>query len=627
MKHLILLILVLAGLSATVNSQSRIKKLEKELKGAKGESRYSILYQLSKRYLPVSAKKSINFGKEAYEVAIKLKSKNKQANALNLIGTAYFEQRKYRQAIKNYEKEYEIRKELRQNISSTKTLFNIGSIYESWNKKAKAIKTYSEVLELSKKYNRTALAKQCYNRLIHLYDEGKHYKDGFLIVKEYLDFSGKSKLLKEQYKISILETRYEEEKKLKEEVESKLTELDSSYAVVQDQKETLEEEKEVLVKDTAKKSIEITDLTIETEEKEIAIQEQKEKVRRQRQWMIAFGTFFVVVSILSILLFRLYRGKKKANQQLALQNAEILEKNEEINAQAEELKIKNSEIEESKEEIMQQAGQLVEALDALTIQKDEIQKKNSQIMDSINYASKIQKAMLPQEKTIAEGFSETMLLFLPQNIVSGDFYWYRKLDDYLVFVTADCTGHGVPGAFMSMLGMSFLNEVVKKDKTEKPAEILDILRQKVKTSLKQTKKNRMASDGMDMSLCILDTKKNLLHFAGANNPLYIIRKKQLHIVKADPQPVSIYLKEDEFTHHKIEIQKGDCIYIFSDGYIDQFGGQHGDKFKSKRFKELLITISDQPMSEQKIIMEQMLEEWMHDKYAQLDDILVLGVKI
>jgi serine phosphatase RsbU (regulator of sigma subunit) len=132
---------------------------------------------------------------------------------------------------------------------------------------------------------------------------------------------------------------------------------------------------------------------------------------------------------------------------------------------------------------------------------------------------------------------------------------------------------------------------------------------------------------MDMSLCILDTKNNVLHFAGANNPLYLIRNKQLHIFKADPQPVSIYLKEAEFTHQKIEVQKGDCIYIFSDGYIDQFGGEHGDKFKSKRFKELLVAISDQPMSEQKIILERMLEEWMHDRFEQLDDILVFGVRV
>ena len=276
---------------------------------------------------------------------------------------------------------------------------------------------------------------------------------------------------------------------------------------------------------------------------------------------------------------------------------------------------------------MLQSEQLTDALGALTIQRDEIQKKNMQIMDSINYAGKIQKAMLPQEKVIAESFSEFMLLFLPRNVVSGDFYWYRKLENYVVFVAADCTGHGVPGAFMSMLGMSFLNEVVIEGRTENPDEILGMLRQKVKTALNQTQKNRMAPDGMDMALCILDTQNQLLHFAGANNPLYLVRNKQLHIVNADPQPVAIFMKEKEFTHHKIEVQKDDCIYIFSDGYIDQFGGEHGDKFKTKRFKELLIKISDLPMPEQKIRMEQMLDEWMHDKYDQLDDILVLGVKI
>jgi serine phosphatase RsbU (regulator of sigma subunit) len=175
--------------------------------------------------------------------------------------------------------------------------------------------------------------------------------------------------------------------------------------------------------------------------------------------------------------------------------------------------------------------------------------------------------------------------------------------------------------------MSFLNEVVVKERSEKPDEILDLLRQKVKTALKQTDKKRMASDGMDMSLCILDTDKNILHFAGANNPLYLIRDKQLQVIRADLQPVSIFMKEEKFTHHKIEVQKGDCIYIFSDGYIDQFGGKHGDKFKSKRFKELLIAISDQPMSEQKFLLDRILDKWMHDQYEQLDDILILGVRV
>ncbi len=627
MKKGIFLVWFMIGLVAGASSQTAVSKLEKQLKTAKGKSRYTILYKLSKSYLRISTKKSIQYGEEALKMAEKLKSKNKQANALNLIGTAYYNEKKYRQAIKNYEKEYQIRKGLNQKTSSIKTLFNIGAIYESWGKESKAIEAYSEVLKLSKKYKYSALSNQCYLRLISLYSNGKDYKEGFIISQEYLEFMDKTKTKKERYKITILETKYEEEKKQKEEVESKLTELDSSLAAVQDEKETLEEEKEVLVKDTVQKNIKIADLTVETKEKEIAIQQHKDKVRRQRQWMLAFGVFFVIISVFLFLLFRLYRGKKKANQRLIFQNAEIIEQKEEIKSQADELKKRNSEIEESREEIMQQAGQLTEAIGALTIQKDEIQRKNVQIMDSINYASKIQKAMLPNIKTIAESFSDFMLLFLPQNVVSGDFYWYRKLDNYIVFVAADCTGHGVPGAFMSMLGMSFLNDVVIENRTEKPNEILEILREKVKTSLKQTKQNKIASDGMDMSLCILDTKNNLLHFAGANNPLYLIRNKQLHIVKADPQPVSIYLKEAEFTHQKIEVQEGDCIYIFSDGYIDQFGGEHGEKFKSKRFKELLVSISDQSMPEQKIILERILEEWMHDKYNQLDDILVFGVKI
>jgi len=130
-----------------------------------------------------------------------------------------------------------------------------------------------------------------------------------------------------------------------------------------------------------------------------------------------------------------------------------------------------------------------------------------------------------------------------------------------------------------------------------------------------------------MALCVLDTKKNILHYAGANNPLYLVRNRELQVISPDYQPVAIFIKETGFTHHKIEVQKDDCIYVFSDGYVDQFGGKHGEKFKSKRFKELLLEINEQPMSQQKVIMEKILERWMHEKYDQLDDILVMGIRI
>ncbi|NJO91584.1 MAG: tetratricopeptide repeat protein [Chloroflexia bacterium] len=179
MKKEILLLCIIVGLLAQANSQSSISSLEQQLKTAKGESKYEILYKLSKSYLQVSSKKSIEYGEDAFKLAKKLDSKSKQADVLNLIGTAYFNEKNYRQAVKNYEKEHEIRKELKQTTSSIKTLFNIGAIYESWGKKNKAIEAYSEVLKSSNQYKNMALSSQCYIRLIYLYSERKDYKDGF----------------------------------------------------------------------------------------------------------------------------------------------------------------------------------------------------------------------------------------------------------------------------------------------------------------------------------------------------------------------------------------------------------------------------------------------------------------
>lgn len=606
MKKRPLLIIFSLSFVFFASSQTNIENLENKLKSAEGNSKYEILYKLSKAYLAKSPKKSIDYGNQALKLAEKLNSKNKQANALNIIGTANYELGKHRNAIKNYEKEYEIRLSLNQKTSSTKTLINIGSIYESWGKKSKAISTYQEALNTSKNIRNAQLTYKCYESLIDIYGNEKKYKDAYETMREYMAYRGATNVTYERKKIAILETKYQEEKKLKEEVEEQLVETDSSLNVVTDEKNLLEVEKQVLVQDTAYKSTAITDLTIETIEQEETIKEQEEKVRRQRQWIIAITAFFLVVIVFSILLYKQYSAKKKAYKKLELQNMEILEKNEEIKVQAE---------------------QLIDANGLLTQQRDEILYANNQITDSIMYASRIQKAMLPKKEVITEMLPEHMVLFKPRDIVSGDFYWYRKIKNFAVFVAADCTGHGVPGAFMSMLGISFLNDIVSKSRFDKPNEILEKLRKKVKNALHQTGKANEATDGMDISFCILDTENNQLQFAGAYNPLYLVRDNKLQIIKADRQPIAIHLKERDFTNHEIDVQKGDCLYMFSDGYKDQFGGEKGQKFKSKKFDELLLNIHQKPMEEQKEILEKEINKWMGGIHEQIDDILVFGVRV
>jgi serine phosphatase RsbU (regulator of sigma subunit) len=259
-------------------------------------------------------------------------------------------------------------------------------------------------------------------------------------------------------------------------------------------------------------------------------------------------------------------------------------------------------------------------------QKDEIEVQKQEIMDSILYAERIQKAVLPSHNIIQKILPENFILFLPRDIVSGDFYWMTTKDNYSIFAAVDCTGHGVPGAFMSMLGVSFLNGIVNESKQLKANLILKQLRELVKTTLSQSY-DAETKDGMDIALCILNNKTNKLQFAGAFNPLYLIRDNNLMEIKGDRMPIGIYrYVETDFTNNEIQLQKADCLYIFSDGYVDQFGGIKGKKFLTRNLKETLLRIHSKPMKNQKELLQETLRKWKGD-YKQIDDILIIGLRI
>ena len=260
-------------------------------------------------------------------------------------------------------------------------------------------------------------------------------------------------------------------------------------------------------------------------------------------------------------------------------------------------------------------------------QKDEIAEKNESITASIEYAKRIQTAILPSSQYANEILPEHFILFRPRDIVSGDFYWMNKKDDLLIVIAADCTGHGVPGAFMSMLGVSFLNEIVNRHDITSAAVILNNLRADIKKTLGQKGKEGEAKDGMDIALCIVDLKKMKMQYAGAYNPLYLYRNNELMEIKADRMPIGIYVKEKEsFTNNEIDLQKGDVFYISSDGYQDQFGGDRGMKFKTKNYKQLLLEIHQKPMAEQREILNTRIDEW-RGKWEQVDDIIILGIRV
>lgn len=265
--------------------------------------------------------------------------------------------------------------------------------------------------------------------------------------------------------------------------------------------------------------------------------------------------------------------------------------------------------------------------DHIEEQRDEISRQKQEITDSIQYAEHIQSALLPKDYTISDYLDEYFILFKPRDIVSGDFYWIDKVDGKVIVIAADCTGHGVPGAFMSMLGVSILNQVTASKGKVSSGFILDSLREKIISTLSHTRKDEEARDGMDIAMCIVDFSEMRLQYSGAYNPLILIREGETEVYKPDKMPVGATPGElRPFTTVDIEIRSGDCLYMFSDGYADQFGGPDGKKFKVAPFRKLLAEYSHRPMSEQKEVLNSTIEEWMKNE-EQIDDILVIGLRI
>ena len=308
---------------------------------------------------------------------------------------------------------------------------------------------------------------------------------------------------------------------------------------------------------------------------------------------------------------------------------------------------------------------LIDMRKKLKLSISQIKLAELNIKKSIRYASRIQTAILPSFGIFRESFSDFFIYFIPRDIVSGDFYWGKKINDFIIIAVADCTGHGVPGAFVSMLGISFLNEIVTRTEITKADQVLNELRLLIKNALHQTKRTSENKDGMDISLCAINLKTKLLQYAGAYNSIYLIRNKlnsindineikintkirifssdlynfekpkslsnkktdqKLIEILADRQPIGIHIKEEPFKMNEIQLYENDILYLFSDGYADQFGGDDNSKFQKLRFKQLLLSISDKQMPEQIEILAQTFDEW-RGNIEQIDDVLVMGVKI
>ena len=365
-------------------------------------------------------------------------------------------------------------------------------------------------------------------------------------------------------------------------------------------------------------------------------------------WFYSIIIIFLVVLIWFFIRLRekkLKREKQILEQKVIIRTKQIQERNEEILQKNEELNQQTEEILTQRDEIEQQHFYVSE-------QRDKIVKQQKDINDSIQYAQRIQTSVLPSLNEMNNIFPNNFILFMPRDIVSGDFYWFRQISQnnttYKLIIAADCTGHGVPGGFMSMLGVTLLNEIINKITGELKANIiLNELRNKVIETLHQTDEAIENRDGMDIAFCIYNQEDNTLQYAGANNPLYIFRKENLTDntnetsyklieYKPDKMPIGIYIKKisRSFKNNEVKLQKNDTIYIFSDGFYDQFGGKESRKFLKFNFKKLLHSIQNQDFEQQKQSLKQSYNEWIaytdkrtnNPEHEQTDDILIIGIK-
>lgn len=340
--------------------------------------------------------------------------------------------------------------------------------------------------------------------------------------------------------------------------------LESAVLVIQKHERTINvQTKEINKQDTVIKEQENT-INLQTEE----IDEKATVINSQRQTITVSLIFLLITSGLVFLLFRISRQRKKV--------------------------------------------------------LNELEQKNKEIISSIQYAKRIQSTILPSQNQIKEQFDEFFILYKPKDIVAGDFYWLEKEGGKIFFTVADCTGHGVPGAIISVMCSNALSKAVKELLILQPGKILDKTVELLEERMSNSEED--ITDGMDLALCCLDPKTRKLEYSGANNPLYYISKGVLKKIKADRQPIGKYSERKPFTNHVLDVEKGDCIYIFSDGFADQFGGPNDKKFKYKPFRELLLANHNKPMEEQKQLLNKAFKKWKGE-LEQIDDICIIGLRV
>jgi serine phosphatase RsbU (regulator of sigma subunit)/TPR repeat protein len=513
---------------------------------------------------------------KSQEVFKDISDKIGQADALKELGEVYLNQKKFLLAQRNFNQALKIAKEEGLNSVSTDVFYNLSKIELHLGNYDKALEYAIIALNDSKLYGLVSLQKDIYSVISAIYERKGNFELSLQYHKLYFTLYDSLYSKDRAHKFAEMETLYQLEQK-----QAAITKL--------------EKEKEI-------------------REKELKNTELQLVWQKVNTYIIL--SVLIFVSIILFLLYRQFRSKRFSNYVLKQQNKEILQKNEEITTQKEEIEKQRNELEYQKEQLKEKSEQL--------------ERFNWLLTDSIDYASSIQSALLPSKEIFTSYFDDQFIMLFPKDVVSGDFYWAYPKNDTIIVALADCTGHGVPGGFMSMLGISALTELMGRQVTE-PSDILNNMRLLIIDSLKQKGKIGEHQEGMDLAVISYTKGNDYVEFSGANHPLWIIRKTneeyQLIEQKGDRMPISYHHKMHPFNSHKIKVQKGDQLYLFTDGLRHQLGGvSFNDKYGKDRFRAILLENAHLPMEDQRSIIEDSFFRWVSG-YDQLDDITIIGLKI
>lgn len=527
--------------------------------------------------------KALDYLFKSVSAAKKIKNRSQEAESMMIIGNTYMLLNKLDSAKYYLNKALEMRITIEEDKNFLGEIYyNLSKVYYKENNFKQALVLADKAFQYDDLKQDTYLQAELYGNIGNCYDKMNDSKtaiDNYEKAIKYSRISGSRNITSQQY--LNLSRVYE-----------KMGKISLAYNYY---KKHITLKDSVFNDDKAKENgrIEMQYLFDKQQMVEKAEQDKQtalanEKLNAQKRITNIFIAGFILIILFVFFLYRNYAQKKKILEIVNSQNFELEHQRDEID-----------------------------------LQRTLVEEKNKEMTDSINYAKRIQNSVLMEPLLFEEKFIDAFLLFKPKDIVSGDFYWLAEQGDYLFYATVDCTGHGVPGGFMSMLGNSFLNQIVVDKKMTEPGEILDLLRIKIIKALQQ----KDAKDGMDMVICRIDKKQNQLVYAAANNPLWFVRDNELIEYPADKQPVGLNEgRTIQYRQHSIPLKFGDRIYTFTDGFADQFGGNNGKKFKKAPFKELIRSNAQKTMWEQRKILTETLETWKTG-HAQVDDITVIGIKV